>query len=199
MRRSGIFYRIPGWRLLFHSRYVIKVSALLIVVCFAAANDLRAQVKESAERGGPLLSAGGAFSGYYVGFGERKMMGPTAFVDFGSRAPLSFEAEARWLNLNEVAGVHDTTYLAGPRYSFREGARLRPYAKVLLGDGEFTFAYGLAHGNYFVIAPGGGVEYQWNKRVYLRLVDVQYQYWNQFTYGSLPSYGISSGLRIRIF
>ena len=146
-----------------------------------------------------MILPGGTFSGYYVGFGQRKMAGPTAFVDFGSRAPLTFEAEVRWLDLNEIAGVHTTTYLGGPRYSFRQGGRLRPYAKVLLGDGEFSFPYGLAHGSYFVVAPGAGLEYQWNHRVYFRLIDAEYQYWNQFTYGSLPTYGVSSGLRIRIF
>jgi hypothetical protein len=173
--------------------------AILVAICSGTITTLHAQVEQSAEKGGPILSAGGTFSGYYVGFGERKMLGPTVFVDFGSRAPLSFEAEARWLDLREVAGVHDSTYLIGPRYSFPAVGGFRPYAKVLLGDGEFTFAYNLAHGSYFVIAPGAGLEYQLNSRVTLRLVDLEYQYWNQFTYGSLPSYGVSSGLRVHIF
>jgi hypothetical protein len=199
MRSSGALYRnvlagaLPG------SKSTIAVSLVMVAFCLFVPTGSKAQVTQSAEKGGPVLSAGGTFSGYYVGFGQRKMAGPTAFVDFGSRAPLTFEAEVRWLDLNEIAGVHTTTYLGGPRYSFRQGGRLRPYAKVLLGDGEFSFPYGLAHGSYFVVAPGAGLEYQWNHRVYFRLIDAEYQYWNQFTYGSLPTYGVSSGLRIRIF
>jgi hypothetical protein len=199
MRSSRAFCRSLVRRILFHSKSTTTVFWILGALCLLAPMRSKAQVTQSAEVGGPILSAGGTFSGYYVGFGQRKMLGPTAFVDFGSRAPLTFEAEARWLDLNETANVHATTYLAGPRYSFRPGARFRPYAKVLFGDGEFTFAYDLAHGNYFVIAPGAGLEYQWNRRVYFRLVDAEYQYWNQFTYGSLPTYGVSTGLRISIF
>jgi hypothetical protein len=35
--------------------------------------------------------------------------------------------------------------------------------------------------------------------VRLRLIDGEYQYWPQFTFGPLSSYGISAGLRIRVF
>lgn len=199
MRSSGAFYGMVARRALPSSQSTIVLSLMLIAFCMLVPVSLEAQVTESAEQGGLVLSAGGAFSGYYLGFGQRKMMGPTAFVDFGSRSPLTFEAEARWLDLNELANVHTTTYLGGPRYSFRPRARLMPYAKVLVGDGEFSFAYNLAHGSYFVVAPGAGLEYQLNRRVYFRLIDAEYQYWSQFTYGSLPTYGVSTGLRIRIF
>jgi len=177
------------------SMAVLLFAFVSLALCPAG----HSQVRESAETGGLALSVGGTIGGYYVGYGERKMAGPSVFLDLGSRAPLSFEAEARWLNLNETAGVHDETYLAGPRYSFREFAGLRPYAKVLIGDGEFTFPYHLAHGNYFVIAPGAGLEYHVSRRVYWRVIDFEYQHWNEFTYGSLPSYGVSSGLRVHIF
>jgi hypothetical protein len=185
--------------LLFRIKRKTAVLVTLAAICPGFANIAHAQVEESAQAGGLALSAGGTFSGYYVGYGQRKMVGPTAFVDFGSRSPFSIEAEARWLDLHETAGVHDETYLAGPRYAFKEVSGFRPYAKFLIGDGEFTFPYNLAHGSYFVVAPGVGVERRLSKRVYWRVVDFEYQYWSQFTYGSLPSYGISSGLRVHIF
>jgi hypothetical protein len=33
----------------------------------------------------------------------------------------------------------------------------------------------------------------------LRLADGEYQYWLEFTFGPMSSYGISTGLRIRVF
>jgi hypothetical protein len=33
----------------------------------------------------------------------------------------------------------------------------------------------------------------------LRLADVEYQFWPQFTYGSMTSAGVSVGLRYNIF
>lgn len=175
------------------------VACLCALASLALCPVAFSQVKESAETGGIALSVGGSLGGYYVGYGQRKMAGPAAFIDLGSRAPLGFEAEARWLNLNETASVHDETYLAGPRYSFKEFAGLRPYAKLLIGDGEFSFPYHLAHGSYFVIAPGAGIEYRVSNRLYWRVVDFEYQHWSEFTYGSLPTYGVSSGLRVHIF
>jgi hypothetical protein len=175
------------------------LSLVLLALSVAVAKPALGQVKESAEVGGVMLSAGGTFSGYYVGYGQRTLLGPAAFVDVTTRGPLGMEAEARWLNLNETAGVHDQTYLAGPRIAIKDLGRFRPYAKVLFGVGQFTFPYNYAHGSYFVVAPGAGCDFRINHRIYLRLVDFEYQDWPQFTYGALPSYGISSGIRIRLF
>ena len=174
-------------------------AALLLALCLGMTLNGQAQVSASAEKGGPLLSVGGTFSGYYVGYGERKMLGPSVFIDLGSRSPFSLEGEARWINLRQTADVHDETYLAGPRFSFPTIGRFTPYAKVLVGDGEFHFPYNYAHGSYLVVAPGAGVDFHLHKRIYWRVVDFQYQYWNQFTFGSMPSYGVSSGIRVRIF
>jgi len=50
-----------------------------------------------------------------------------------------------------------------------------------------------------VVAPGGGVDYRLNNRIRLRLADLEYQYWPQFTYGAMTSVGVSTGIRVRIF
>jgi hypothetical protein len=177
----------------------VIVPLALLVLSAAMARPVLGQVKESAEVGGFNLSAGGAFSDYYVGYGQRNLMGVSAFVDASPRGPLGVEAEARWLKLNETADVHAETYMGGPRFTFRHLGRFQPYAKVLFGDGQFTFPYNYAHGDYFVVAPGVGVDFRMTHRIYFRLADFEYQDWPQFTYGALPSWGVTSGVRIRIF
>jgi hypothetical protein len=188
-----------GGKLDIRGRRNAVLPLVLLALSIAVAKPALGQVKESAEVGGVMLSAGGSFSGYYVGYGQRELLGPTAFVDATSRVPLGVEAEARWLKLNETADVHDETYLIGPRFAFKELGRFQPYAKVLFGVGQFTFPYNYAHGTYFVVAPGAGCDFRVNHRIYLRLADFEYQDWPQFTYGAIPSYGISSGIRIRLF
>jgi hypothetical protein len=190
---------VRGGKLDIRWRRNAVLPLVLLALSVAMAKPARGQVKESAETGGVMLSAGGTFSGYYVGYGQRKLLGPAVFVDATSRGPFGIEAEARWLNLNETAGVHDETYLVGPRFAFKEMGQFQPYAKVLLGVGQFTFPYNYAQGSYFVVAPGAGCDFRVNRRIYLRLVDFEYQDWPQFTYGALPSYGISSGIRIHLF
>jgi hypothetical protein len=74
-----------------------------------------------------------------------------------------------------------------------------PFVKVLAGIGHFEFPYRYATGNYFVIAPGAGVDFALNRRLKVRVVQLEYQSWPQFTYGNLHSYGISSGISVRIF
>ena len=190
---------VRGGKLDIRWRRNAVLPLVLLALFIALAKPAVGQVKESAEAGGVMLSAGGTFSGYYVGYGQRELLGPTAFVDATSRVPLGVEAEARWLKLNETADVHDETYLIGPRFAFKELGRFQPYAKVLFGVGQFTFPYNYANGTYFVVAPGAGCDFRVNRRIYLRLADFEYQDWPQFTYGALPSYGISSGVRIRLF
>ena len=94
-----------------------------------------------------------------------------------------------------------TTYLVGPRYRFKGlgNYRFSPYAKFLIGDGSFNFPYNTGTGNYFVMAPGGGIDYHWKSRFDLRLCDVEYQIWPQFSFGSVSNISASAGLRYRIF
>jgi hypothetical protein len=171
---------------------------ILLGVFLALAHGASAQVIPSADAGGLNLSAGVTGSGYELQYGERKMLGVTGFVDLDTRRHLGFEGEARWLVFHQTADVHATTYAIGPRYHLNKG-RFQPYAKALVGIGQFNFPYNYATGNYLVVAPGGGVDYRLNNRIRLRLADFEYQYWPQFTYGAMTSVGVSTGIRVRIF
>ncbi|MDR3727598.1 MAG: outer membrane beta-barrel protein [Terracidiphilus sp.] len=175
-----------------------RLFVVLLGFFFAIAQRTSAQVIPSADAGGLTLSAGVTGSGYTLQYGERKMLGITGFVDLDTRRHLGIEGEARWLVFHQTADVHATTYAIGPRYHLNKG-RFQPYAKALVGIGQFNFPYNYASGNYLVVAPGAGVDYRLNNRIRLRLADFEYQYWPQFTYGAMTSVGVSTGIRVRIF
>lgn len=183
-------------RLRFASPWVGALAVALVSV--AGAHSAFGQAAPAAERGGLRIAVGAMASGYTLQYGDRKMLGTAVFLDAESRRQLGFEAEARWLKYNETAGVHASTYLAGPRYHVDMG-HFAPYGKVLIGEGLFTFPYDYAHGHYLVIAPGGGVDIRVNRFVRIRAIDAEYQLWPQFTFGSMSSAGISAGVLVRLF
>jgi hypothetical protein len=173
------------------------VALALAVLCIAPRSS-HAQVLAPGDQGGLRLSAGATGSGYYLEYGQRKMVGITGFVDADTKRRLGIEAEGRWVEYLQTANVHVETYSIGGRYHFDVG-RFQPYAKGLVGFGDFNFPYNYAYGHYLVVTAGGGVDFHWKGRIYLRAADVEYQDWPNFTFGNMNSFSVSSGLRVRIF
>ena len=174
------------------------IGLVLFFVTLVAARSASGQARESATAGGVSLWAGAGASGYYLQYGARKNLGVTGFVDADTIRRVGIEVEGRWLDFHQVADVHAETYMIGPRYHFNF-SRFQPYAKGLVGIGEFNFPYSYAHGSYLVVAPGAGVDYRLSHRWSVRVLDIEYQYWPQFTYGAMSSIGATTGLRYRIF
>lgn len=171
---------------------------LAIVILCIGPRSSRAQVSAPGDQGGLKLSAGATGSGYYLQYGQRKMVGITGFVDADTKRRLGIEAEGRWVEYLQTANVHVETYSIGGRYHFDVG-RFEPYAKGLVGFGDFNFPYNYAYGHYLVVTAGGGVDFHWKGRVYVRAADVEYQDWPNFTFGNMNSFSVSSGLRVRVF
>jgi hypothetical protein len=165
----------------------------LLLVAIVFSTFARAQSAESANAGGYSIWVGGAVSGYYLQYGGLKNLGVSGFVDADTIRRFGIEGEGRWLDFHQTNNIHAETYLAGPRYHFNMG-RTQPYVKGLAGLGKFNFTYNYAHGSYFVIAPGGGLDYRVNHRLSAR-ADFEYQYWPQFTFGPMSSAGVSVGIR----
>ncbi|MGA2558159.1 MAG: hypothetical protein ABSF17_00660 [Terracidiphilus sp.] len=172
-------------------------AAVLAVSFVGFLRPASAQVVYSGDAGGFTLSAGGAVTGEKVGYGAQKLLGATAWVDADTRRRIGVEAEAHWMIFHQTNEEHATLWLAGPRYHFTRG-RLQFYGKGLAGLGQFNYPYNYATGSYFVVAGGGGVDYRWKHRISIR-GDVEYQYWPQFTYGAMSSYGVSVGAAYHIF
>jgi len=173
------------------------LADLALILLLAGSRCVSGQAAESANAGRAMLSVGVAASGFTLQYGDRKMIGITAWVDADTIRRLGVEGEMRRLEYRQTANVHAETYLAGPRFHFNYG-RSQPYIKALGGYGHFNFPYNFAEGNYFVIAGGGGLDYRLNRRWSAR-ADFEYQQWPQFTFGAMNSYGATVGIRYRIF
>jgi hypothetical protein len=179
-------------------RHGAAFAAAFAALCLGTPGATHAQVRPQAIAGGFRLSAGGTGTGYYLEYGERKMIGASAFVDADTKRGLGIEAEGRWLEFHQSEDVHVETYSVGLRYhmNFR---RFQPYAKGLIGFGDFNFPFSYARGRYLVVTAGGGVDYHLTHRIHIRVADVEYQNWPQFTYGAMTSAAVSAGLRVGIF
>jgi len=174
----------------------IAATGLLILANVAGA---AAQSRPAAYGPGSFIQIGGTASLFQSDYGQRNLAGESIFIDLNLYRRVGIEAEARLLNLNADEGVHETTYLVGPRFSILT-AGFRPYGKFLIGRGQFDFPFHYAQGSYFVIAPGGGVDWRIGKsRLTVRVIDVEFQKWPWFTYGPLKPFGASSGIAIRAF
>ena len=171
---------------------------LVCVLWVGPACKARAQVVYTGDQGGLRLSAGAMGSGSALQYGQRKMLGGTAFADLDTKRRIGIEAEGRWLEFHQTANVHAETYSIGGRYHL-DLRRFEPYAKGLVGFGDFNFPYNYAHGRYLVVTAGGGVDFHWRHRIYVRAPDFEYQDWPQFTYGNMTSFNVSAGLSVRIF
>jgi len=176
--------------------WLAAVAALSMALGYSMSAEAQAV---AAGRGpGPHVMAGGGLSIFQSDYGQRQLGGVTLWGDANISHRWGIEGEARWLRLhNDPNGSNQSTYLAGPRFNLMTRS-VRPYAKGLVGIGHFKFPFGYANGTYFVAAPGGGVEWH-HKRFAVKVVDVEYQMWPQFSYGAIHPYGISTGITFRLW
>lgn len=176
------------------------IFALLLASMVAGSTKLDAQSPESAVGDNEALSVGGSVSAVRLQYGQHWLYGAGAFANANFNWRYGIEGEANWSRWHQQSQTYATTYLVGPRYQLNAfgNYRFRPYAKFLIGDGEFNFPYNYARGNYFVVAPGAGIDYWMSPRLRLRLCDVEYQYWPGFTFGSTTNLSVTVGLRYRI-
>ena len=180
------------------SRIQAAHMCAMLAFWWVIAGTAHGQVVAAGDAGKLTITAGATGTGAYLQYGERKMVGITGFVDLDARSPFGVELEGRWLEWNQTAMVHAETYSIGPRYH-KDFGKLKPYAKGLLGYGDFNFPYNLATGKYLMVTAGGGLDYHLTNRIYLRTMDVEYQYWPQFTFGAMSSFSVSTGFRVRVF
>jgi hypothetical protein len=184
---------------------MVLIRKLLIPVAAALLlpGSLFAQAKPALGGAIPPLSAGGYFSNFRSDYTPNRLSGAGVYVDWNLFGRMGVEGEARWLRFNQQLGCYEDNYLAGPRYSRRYG-KFVPYVKFMLGAGELEFPDEEGHGGYFAMAPGGGLDYRLNRKVTLRLVDYEYQFWPSAPGGGLPTHGLtpngfSFGASYRIF
>jgi hypothetical protein len=176
------------------AKYILLVS----VTCLSACRQGDSQALPTATAPGAYLSVGTTYSFFESGYGQQKVQGAGIYADINPIRQAGLEAEGRWLKQGGSPNVSQSTYLIGPRIQFRTGP-YTPYVKTLVGVSHFGFPYEMARGRYFVIAPGAGVDLTLGDDLKIRLIDVEYQQWPQFTFGSISPYGISFGVSYRVF
>ena len=176
----------------------LQKTLMAVVLLFAGARFVSAQALPAGVGPGTTVTIGGGYSVYHLDYGQRSLGGAQLWADGNLFWRTGLELEARRLRQNQDLNTHADTYLLGPRFVFSP-RRVQPYVKVLAGVGHFSYPYGYARGKYLVVAAGGGVDLRLNNRFQVRVIDVQYQDWPQFTFGAMHTYGISSGLSITLY
>jgi hypothetical protein len=130
---------------------------------------------------------------------NQPLFGVGAYVDVKLTRWIQLEAEGRWQRFNQYDGIHQDNYLIGPRLPVYHFWRSSVYAKVLAGASKMSFDSNGDHGTFTDIAFGGGMDVKMNKRLSLRLPDVEYQYWPVWGNSKLSPYGLSVGVGYKIF
>jgi len=159
--------------------------------------------------GGSLpISVGVGFSSFNTEMVGQRLEAPTVWADWNfNQAPkllqgLGVEAEFRDLNSGQPAGVRlrQTTFGAGPIYTFRKYRSFHPYAKFLWDYGHMDFKIPnfppkYTSDGWVIYAPGVGGEYRAWRHVWVR-ADYQYQFWRVqfFNNHFLNPQGITVGM-----
>jgi hypothetical protein len=173
------------------------LCACVVLLALVPRHTALAQALPTASGPGAYLIVGGTFSDFQADYGQRTITGAGIYADANLIWRLGMEGEARRMDYPDGSGRRQSTLLAGARWSFRAKGFV-PYVKLLAGGGRFDFPYGYGTGDYFVVAPGAGVDLRLGQRVRLRLMDFEYQVWPGFTYGSIHPYGVSAGISYQI-
>jgi opacity protein-like surface antigen len=171
---------------------MLKLMFALLAVAVSAA----AQQLPTATAPGASITVGATYSAMEAQYPQGVQGGAGVYVDLNFRRSIGLEGEIHFLRQNTISGSHQTTYLVGPRIELHRG-RFSPYAKALVGNGNLQFPYGYGYGNYLVVGGGAGIDYQLTENLKLRAIDFEYQYWPDFTLGSISPYGVSAGLSYR--
>ncbi len=175
-----------------------SLALYLFALSLTCSATSAAQARAAGVGPGTSISIGAGYSDYHLEYGQRWLGGAQVWGDANVFWRTGLEFEARQLRQNEDLKTNAVTYLIGPRVSLRPG-RIEPYFKLMVGVGHLNFPYDYARGSYFVASGGAGLDLHLGNRLKVRVLDVQYQDWPKFTFGSMNSYGVSSGISYTIY
>lgn len=170
--------------------------AKLLLLMLGATKGV-AQAVPTATGPGTTIVVGGGASLSYSPYGQRNLGGTHLFMDIQPHWRFGVEAEARYLSLHNSEQVSEKDYLAGPRVLIRSG-RYQPYGKFLIGDGHIDLPFHYAYGDFLTLVPGAGLDLEVNEYINIRAIDVEYQLWRGFPFGSMNPYEISAGVSVRL-
>ena len=129
------------------------------------------------------------FAGYSYVRANPATSGIDSFSMNGGSASIAYNANHWFGAVADFAGYHTnnilgtgvdgtlSTYLFGPRISYRHDSRITPFGQVLFGVAHIAGDNGLAFStsnNSFAMAIGGGVDFKVSHRFSIRPVHVDY-------------------------
>jgi hypothetical protein len=152
------------------------------------------------------LLAGFEYANMQAGFpngSNTRLSGVGVFLNFNFNRAVGVEAHYRQLNFGGWQGQRQQDYLIGPRYTFLNRGKWRPYASFLVGEAHIQYPFQLGAGDQLALAPGGGVDYRFGARWTARaayefqILPNSPNFANVTHYGMKPN-GFQFGLAYRI-
>jgi opacity protein-like surface antigen len=128
------------------------------------------------------------FAGYSYVRENPGTAGASSFNLNGGSASIAYNANSWLSGVADFGGYHNgnilksgvggtlSTYLFGPRVSYRHFGRITPFGEVLFGvaHASASIAGATASDNAFAMTVGGGVDYKLTDRFAIRPVKVDY-------------------------
>jgi len=188
-------------------RFKLAVFPLLAVSFLTIAVSAFSQVVPSYERksGWPFTVGVGPVS-YDVDIGHGRMYGFAGWFDiYPGKLPsilhghLGAEGELRHISLGASSSQQRNLYAPQPPVRYDTAAmgliyiwhrlhNIRPYAKIMIGDGSVDFlplSKSYAHDTRTFTAPGGGIEFRIKQDLWVR-ANYDYERWQSLAvYGNL--------------
>jgi hypothetical protein len=178
-------------------------AAATIALSVSAAHS---QSRETAYGGGQSVWVGLDFSNMSVGFpygSGQRMSGIGVFGVFNFNHRFAIQGESNFLRFNSYEGENQTSFLAGPRYTFLHSSKWRPYAQFSIGNVHTQYPFDIGSGNSFALSPAFGLDYRVSPRW---AVQAKYEYQfltnspnftNEPKFGMTPN-GFSLGVSYRL-
>jgi len=113
-----------------------------------------------------------------AGVSSFNLNGGSASIAYNAKSWLSGVADFGGYNNGNIlnTGINGTlsTYLFGPRVSYRHFGRITPFGEVLFGVAHASSAGTSGSDNAFAMTLGGGLDYKWSDRFAIRPVKLDY-------------------------
>lgn len=175
------------------------VNKLLLLFTVLFPVTAMAQLIPAAHEGPFSIYAGGFGSWFQPQYPPQNLYGVGAYTDIKLRKWVQFEAEGRWLHLNEPYGAYQNNYSVGPRVPIHRFGKMETYGKVLITDTKINFASGYGYGHYLDYTFGGSADVRLTRHLMLRAVDYEYHYVTNYFGSAISPYGISVGMAYRVY
>ena len=113
-----------------------------------------------------------------AGVSSFNLNGGSASIAYNAKSWLSGVADFGGYNNGNIlnTGINGTlsTYLFGPRVSYRHFGRITPFGEVLFGVAHASSAGTSGSDNALAMTLGGGLDYKWSDRFAIRPVKLDY-------------------------